>query len=162
MHVTGDAVSVADVFSYSLSNQSTALLSNDGEDINRFPIAQLRYLPEELQKKIAQLSSLTGAASDFTLAEVQYDCRDHVLKTRGESDFIAMRKLLADNLQGILGEVASVYSSREREYVLFFGCDESGFTAYLKEALDHAESVLSDKLNPTLLVLWGTREKALS
>lgn len=162
MHVSGDAASVADVFSYSLSNQSTALLSNDGEDVDRFPIAQLRYLPEELQKKIAQLSSLTGAASDFTLAEVHYGCRDQMLKTRGESDFIAMRKLLADNLQGILGEVGSVYSSREREYILFSGCDESGFTDYLKEALDHAESVLSDKLNPTLLVLWGTREKALS
>jgi hypothetical protein len=73
-----------------------------------------------------------------------------------------MRKLLADNLQGILRDVASVHSSLEREYVLFLGRDEAGFTAYLQEALHHSESVLSDKLNPTLLVLWGTREKALS
>lgn len=162
MHVSGDAVSVADVFSYSLSNQSHTLLASDVEDLGRFPIAQLRYLPDELQKKIAQLSSLTGAASDFMLAEVQYGSREQVLKTRGESDFISMRKLLADNLQGVLGEVASVYSSREREYVLFPGCEEADLTAFLKEALNHAESVLSDKLNPTLLVLWGTREKALS
>lgn len=162
MHVAGDAVSISDVFSYSLSHQSNTLLANDVEDINRFPIAQLRYLPQELQKKITQLSSLSGSASDFMLAEVQYGSREQVLKARGEGDFIAMRKLLADNLQGVLGEVASVYSSHEREYVLFLGGDEVGFAAYLQEALDHAESVLSDKLNPTLLVLWGTREKALS
>ncbi|MHC1551531.1 TackOD1 domain-containing metal-binding protein [Phyllobacterium sp. K27] len=159
MHVGGDAVGVSDVFSYSLSHQATALLANDVEDVNRFPIAQLRYLPEDLQRK---LLSLNGAASDFMLAEVQYGSREQIVKTRGEDNFISMRKLLADNLQGVLGEVASVYSSREREYVLFLGRDETGFAAYLQEALDQAEAVLSDKLTPTLLVLWGTREKALS
>jgi hypothetical protein len=162
MHVGGDAASVSDVFSYSLSHQANTLLANDVTSVDRFPVAQLRYLPEELQKKITQLSSSTGAASDFLLVELQYGGREQVLKTRGEANFISMRKLLADNLQGILGDVASVHSSLEREYVLFLGRDEAGFTAYLQEALHRSESVLSDKLNPTLLVLWGTREKALS
>ncbi|WP_271898195.1 hypothetical protein [Candidatus Phyllobacterium onerii] len=162
MHVGGDAASVSDVFSYSLSDQANTLLANDVASVERFPLAQLRYLPEELQRKITLLSSSTGAASDFLLVELQYGGREQVLKTRGEANFISMRKLLADNLQGILGDVASVHSSLEREYVLFLGRDEAGFTAYLQEALHHSESVLSDKLNPTLLVLWGTREKALS
>ncbi|WP_323748429.1 hypothetical protein [Phyllobacterium sp. 0TCS1.6A] len=161
MHVGGDAVSISDVFSYSLSHQANILLANDTEDANRFPITQMRYLPEELQRRITELASQSGPAADFMLVEVQYGSREQVLKARGEINLISMRKLLADNLQGVLGDVASVYSSPEREYVLFPGRDVAGFTAYLREALDHAESVLSDKLNPTLLILWGTREDAL-
>ncbi len=158
MRVDGDAVNVSDVFSYSLSAQAGALLANDTVEVEYFPSALLQNLPEELQRRVRQLSNPKESASDFVVAEIQYGARELLLEKKGEAAFYSMRKLLADNLQGILGDNASVHSSNDRDYVLFLGVTESSLSAYAQKILDHSESILFDKLYPTLLVLWAGRE----
>ncbi|TDQ33551.1 hypothetical protein DEV91_105101 [Phyllobacterium brassicacearum] len=158
MRVDGDAVNVTDVFSYSLSDQAGALLATETAEVEYFPKALLQAFPDELQRRVLQLSHSKECAPDFVVAEIQYGARDDLLRNKGEAAFRSMRKLLADNLQGLLGDNASVHSSHDRDYVLFLGVDETGLGAYSASMLNRSESVLFDKLHPTLLVLWSGRE----
>ncbi|MCT7378345.1 hypothetical protein [Chelativorans salis] len=159
VHVDGDVVNTADVFTYTLSDQAVALLATDHAENNHIPSRLLRHLPEKLQREVLQLSVGTNVLSDFVVAEVQYEARDQLLCSKGEAAFASMRKLFLDNLQGFLGERATVHKSHDSDYVLFLDLHDSTLGAPPQTILDHCDAILSERLHPRLLTLWsGSKE----
>ncbi|MBB6354060.1 hypothetical protein ACFFTN_03530 [Aminobacter aganoensis] len=157
--VDGQRVTRVDVFSYALSEYATLQLTNRASQLLLSP-PQLKDCPDGLHKELRSLTNELPARQDCVVAELVYEAQDTIVGRSGEAIFSSLRRLFTENLQGYLAGMATVHSSLDRDFVLFYHLTQSDRDGDAQVILNMCEAVLSDHLQPRLRILWGASDGA--
>jgi hypothetical protein len=159
--IDGQKVTTVDLYSYALSDYATHQLTDGTRQALHSP-PQLRDCPDGLQKELRSFTNDLPVLHDCVVAELIYEAKDEIVSRRGEATFTSLRRLFAENLQGHLAGMATVHSSTERDFVLFFHLTQSDRDTDAQVILNMCEAVLSDHLQPRLRILWGGSDGAIA
>jgi hypothetical protein len=104
-------------------------------------------LPDLIEVELAR------SGADAAVLELSFGAGERIRASRGEAGFMAMRRLLLENLLNAIGGECVVASTVDKDYVLIRNASPEVLAEINPALLEACQEVLSEGLEPELGIL---------
>ncbi len=141
-HTDGDQASVADIYSYELTDRALALLKTGAETfgVNKKPL-HFAELPLELIVAInGELTHFKRSGIPFTLLDIAYRNARALEIEHGARQFDQARNLFLENLRNVISKTDRVVKGRFYDFALLTQTE-------VGQAREHLDEILQEAMN---------------